>query len=72
MSKTLDRLLMGAPIHRVHDREGLNLYPVEGHEAEFDDLVRDLANLAGTEYVAFPRPAGPHHYDGVLVVRFDT
>lgn len=72
MGKMLDRLLMGAPVRRVQDREGLNLYPMEGYEAEFDDLVRTIANRAGTEYVAFPRPAGPQHYDGVLIVGFDT
>ncbi len=71
MGQLLDRLLSGAPVRQVHEPEGISLYPIAGHEADFDDLVRTIADRAGAEYVAFPRPAGPHHYDAVLVVGFD-
>ncbi len=69
MGKLLERLLVVRPSVGCTTGRGSASTPVE---AEFDDLVRTIANGAGTEYVAFPRPAGPHHYDGILVVRFDT
>lgn len=68
MGKLLDNLLIGVPVRRVYDPDGLNLYPIEGHEADFDALVRTITAKAGDEYVAFPVPAGPHHYHGLLVV----
>ena len=64
-------MLLGSPARRIYEPDGLNLYPLDGHQEEFDALVRRLAERAGTEYVAFPRPAGPHHYDAVLVVPLD-
>ncbi len=71
MGQLLDSLLSGAPVRRVHEPDGVSLYPIAGHEADFDDLVRTITAKAGEEYVAFPVPAGPHHYDGLLVVGFD-
>lgn len=71
MGKVLERLLQGSPARRIDEPDGLNLYPLDGHQEEFDALVRLLAEQAGTEYVAFPRPAGPRHYDAILVVPLD-
>ena len=67
MGKVLDRLLLKSPVRRVSDDDGLNLYPIDGHQDEFDALVRQLEDEAGNDYVAFPCGSGPH-YEHVLVL----
>ena len=65
----LDGLLEGAQVRREPVDEGLTLYPVEGHQKSFDDLVRRISDRSGIEYVAFSNRAGDR-YESVLVVPF--
>jgi len=69
MGRLLDMLVTGEPVRTEWESDGkVNLYPIDGHQDQFDALARKLLEHAGPDYVAFPRPAGPHHYDHVLVL----
>ena len=73
MGRLLDRLVAGELVRTEWEGDGgLNLYPLDDHQAQFDALTRRLMEHAGRDYVAFPRPAGSHHYDHVLVLPLDT
>lgn len=65
----LDGLLEGAHVRCEAVDEGLTLYPVEGYQTAFDDLVRRISDRSGIEYVAFSNRAG-YRYESVLVVPF--
>ena len=69
MGQLLDALLTGSPVRRVYDDDGLSLYPLAGHQEEFDRLVRAVAAKAGDEYVALPAACG-NHYDHLVLVPF--
>lgn len=72
MGRLLDSLVAGEPVRTVQEGDGgLNLYPIDGHQSEFDALARKLMDKLGPDYVAFPRSSGQHHYDHVLVLRLD-
>jgi hypothetical protein len=72
MRRLLDTLVTGEPVRSEQPGDGgLNLYPLPGHEDRFDDLVRELLEHSGLDYVAFPRSSALHHYDHVLLLRLE-
>ena len=73
MERLLNRIVGGQPVRTERGADGsLEVYPLPGHEEQFNAVARELVTLSGEEFVALPRPAGPHHYDQVVILPIDS
>jgi len=69
MERVLDKLRNESSVYRIESEdEGVVLVAEDGLRDEFNDVVRDLVDNAGEEYVAFPTTDGDAGYDRVFLL----
>lgn len=69
MGGLLDQLRAGAPSYTVEETSaGLTLICQISHELEFSQLVRDLLNRNGSEFVVLPVTDGHQGYERAILV----
>lgn len=72
MGRFLDSLLETSPAYQVRrDSDGFLLIGNPKHAAEFNDVVRQAADDAGEDYVAFPISDGDHGYSQMFILPLD-
>lgn len=72
MGSLLDTLLNQSLVHDVRrDRDGYLLVSKPGQAAAFSDLVREAAEKAGEDYVAFTTSDGRDGYSQMFVLPLD-
>lgn len=69
MERVLDKLRCESSAYRIEcDDDGVTLVARDGLREEFSDVVRDLVEKAGEEYVAFPTADGDAGYERVFLL----
>ena len=69
MGKLLDRLLEGSHAYRVRrEADGYTLVAEPDCVDEFSDLVREVAENAGMDFIVFTTSDGHHGYSQMFVM----
>lgn len=69
MARLLEKFREGSSAYRIEpDGEGVLLVAREGLRDEFSDVVRDLIETSGEDYVAFPTTDGNAGYERVFLL----